>query len=191
MPYWEEKTKNYSNLEIIWGDFLKNKSKLPKGDYKVAANLPYQITSKIMRFFLESDNPPTEMSVLVQKEVGERICAKDGRQSILSLSVAYYAEPKIISNVQAKSFFPRPKVDSVVLYLKLKPQKDKEFFKLFFQVLKTGFSSPRKMLFKNLSAMVSKEKLKTVFSQLKIDEKIRPERLSFSEWNSLVKLINQ
>ncbi len=189
MPYWEEKNKEYPNLKIVWGDFLHNQDKLPKGNYKVAANLPYQITSKIMRFFLESENPPTEMAVLVQKEVGERICAKDGKQSLLSLSVAYYAEPKIVANVAAKSFFPVPKVDSAVLYLKLKPGINREFSKKFFQVIHAGFSSPRKMLLKNLTAIAAKENLKAAFASAGIDEKIRPERVGLEEWRKLAEFI--
>lgn len=182
LPYWEKKIKKYSNLEIIWGDFLKNQDKLPETSYKLAANLPYQITSKLIRFFLESENPPTEMAVLVQKEVGERIVAKNKKHSLLSLSVAFYAEPKIIANVAAKNFFPAPKVDSVVLFLNLNKKPDKSFAQFFFKLARAGFSSPRKMLVKNLSTVVDKVKILEVFAELDIDIKIRPEDLSFDNW---------
>ena len=112
--------ENYKNTKIIKGDILK--INLPKlieenhfKNYKVVANLPYYITSKIIRLFLETKYPPSEMILMVQKEVGERIIALDRKESILSISVKFYADPEILFFVSRKNFDPAPEVDSAVI----------------------------------------------------------------------------
>lgn len=112
-----EAMKQCNNLEIISADILKlNINELVGNEkYKVVANIPYYITSKILNFFLTAEKKPESITLLVQKEVAERICAKPGQMSVLAISVQAYAEPEIIEIVKASSFFPAPKVDSAVL----------------------------------------------------------------------------
>ena len=118
MLFWDEKLKEFSNVEIIWGNVLqqlKTISEKLKGNWKVVANLPYQITSHLLRTLLEMENKPERIIVMVQKEVAERICAKAGEMSLLAVSVQYYGEPKIITKVSRGSFWPSPSVDSAIL----------------------------------------------------------------------------
>jgi 16S rRNA (adenine1518-N6/adenine1519-N6)-dimethyltransferase len=189
--YWTEKLATLKNVEIIWGNFLHQSEKLNLKNYKVAANLPYQITSKIIRLFLTMKNPPSDMVFMIQKEVGERIIAKPGEMSLLAVSTQYYAEPKIICQVSRNNFWPVPKVDSAVLFLKMKPRKKNTFSdEQFFQIAKAGFSHPRKMLLKNLlslSELDNKDKWVKIFTKLNIDQKIRAEGLSVDQWKGLAR----
>ncbi|TAN33552.1 ribosomal RNA small subunit methyltransferase A [Patescibacteria group bacterium] len=130
-PYWEEQVKKHKNVEIAWGNVLKNRELgMGNKEYKVVANLPYQITSNVLRKFLsrgerdpavagEADSPSV-MVLMVQKEVAERICAGPGDMSLLAVSVQYYAEPEIIMKVPKTFFWPEPKVDSAVIKLSLR-----------------------------------------------------------------------
>ena len=111
-------------IKIIWGNVLRiSKSQFPISKYKVIANLPYQITSAAIRLFLEIDNPPETMILMVQKEVAERICASPGEMSVLAVSVQYYAKPEIIAQVPRADFWPQPKVDSAVIKITIKKQE--------------------------------------------------------------------
>jgi len=113
------------NIDILQGDAMKFNSPQPplklrggEGElyhYKLVANIPYYLTSHLIRKFLEAENPPAQIVLMVQKEVAQRICAKPPEMSLLAVSVQFYAEPKIISFVSKKSFWPRPKVDSAII----------------------------------------------------------------------------
>jgi len=131
----------------------------PRNDtaYKVVANLPYQITSPIIRAFLEADNPPELMVLTVQKEVAERICAQPGDMSILSVAVQYYAKPEIVAIVPRTAFWPVPEVDSAVVKIDNRQQKTDNRVKNeeFFKIVKAGFANRRKLLIKNLAQLVS------------------------------------
>lgn len=125
------------------------------GEYKVVANIPYYITGEIIRQFLESAQQPTSMTLLVQKEVAQRIVAKGGKESILSISVKAYGTPRYIEKVPARLFSPAPKVDSAMLHISSISQ---DFFIRhditrydFFTVVKQGFSNKRKKLSNNLA----------------------------------------
>ncbi len=191
-PYWTEETEKNKNLEIIWGDVLREMEAqkfiraLPS--YKVVANLPYQITSHIIRTFLELEHKPEILVLMVQKEVAERICAPAGEMSVLSVSVQYYGEPEIITQVPRSDFWPAPAVDSAVLKITINNSQlgigDKN--KDFFRIVKAGFSSRRKMLIKNLSSVADKKTLKGIFNDLGIDEKVRAQELSVEQWRALV-----
>lgn len=194
-PYWSEELKKHNNLEIVWGNVLheveSQKSIEFLKSYKVVANLPYQITSQILRAFLEMENKPEVMVLMVQKEVAERICAPVGDMSVLSVSVQYYGEPEIVAYVPRSSFWPVPAVDSAIIKIRSKEsgvgssEKDKEFFK----IVKAGFSSRRKMLIKNLSAVVDKDKIRNIFKELNIDKKVRAQELSVEQWKTIVRSI--
>lgn len=191
-PYWDEEIKKhpeYSGLEIVWGNILQvPTSQFPVEGYKVVANLPYQITSQVLRTFLEMENKPDVMVLMVQKEVAERICAKAGDMSVLSVSVQYYGEPEIVAYVPRGDFWPVPAVDSAVIRIRIKQNevRSKKEAELLFKIVKAGFSSRRKMLIKNLSAEVDKDKIRNLFKDLGIDEKVRAQELSVEQWKKIV-----
>lgn len=182
--YWGEQMEKNKNIEIIWGNVLYQNINLEK--YKVIANVPYQITSNIIRKFLEVENKPEIMVLMVQKEVAERICANPGDMSVLAVSVQCYAEPEIVMNVPKSYFWPVPAVDSAII--KIKNIKSDKISEEFFKIVKAGFANRRKMLLKNLESVVGKQnkaKLKTVFNELGINEKVRAQELSIKQWQSL------
>ncbi len=192
MPYWEERVKEYKNLEIIWGNVLRSK-KLKVESYKVLANLPYQITSQVIRFFLEQENKPESMVIMVQKEVGERICAKPGDLSVLGLSVQFYGEPEIVTMVPRDNFFPVPKVDSAVVKIVLKRDLPEVNEKKFFDFIKAGFINKRKLLIKNLKNYLgkkNKEKIDKAFEKMGFSNNVRAQELNLEEWIKLFKEIN-
>lgn len=166
--------KDFKNIEIIHADILKLENVyiaklLNCSNYKIVANLPYYITSPIIKKFLEIDNPPLQMILMVQKQVAQRICAKPPRMNLLAVSVQFYSHSKIISYVSKNCFWPSPKVDSAIIKIILKKNlADKEnpaLFRegrgwgivgqsksqLFFKIVRAGFSHPRKQLVNNLT----------------------------------------
>jgi 16S rRNA (adenine1518-N6/adenine1519-N6)-dimethyltransferase len=153
----EENLKDCKNVELINADILKADIQgLALGTYKVVANLPYYITSPIIRKFLE--NPPVNgqpelMVLMVQKEVGQRICAAPPNMNLLAVSVQFYAQPEIVSWVSKNSFWPKPKVDSAIIKITPRIDTDNELINtdLFFKIVKAGFVQPRKQLLNNLS----------------------------------------
>ena len=183
----------YKNVEIIGEDILKiTDFKEEITDYKIVANIPYYLTSPLIRKFLENppgDKHPKEMILMVQKEVAERICAKPPKMSLLAVSVQFYAEPKIIFYVPGESFFPKPKVDSAIIgILPLKNKRDIDSG-LFFKIAKAGFSQKRKQLSNNLSRglKITKEKANLWLLKNDISPGRRAETLSVYEWISLAK----
>ncbi len=153
-------------------------------EFKIIANIPYYITGEILRKFLETDIQPSRMVLMVQKEVAERIVAKNLTESILSMSVKAYGHPRIITTVKAGSFFPKPKVDSAILLIENISRaffEEKHAFgtateKKFFETVKKGFAHKRKFVKSNLEA--SEEVLHTCG----IPPKSRPEDLSRENW---------
>ena len=167
------------NVEIINEDVLKI-SDFQFSNYKLVANLPYYITSPVIRKFLEAEQKPELMVLMVQKEVGQRIMAKPLHMNLLAISVQFYAEPKIISYVSKNSFYPVPKVDSAIIKIipKQIPEIDTE---KFFEIVKKGFSAKRKMLKNNLSGID--------FDQIGLNPKIRAENLSIADWIKIYETI--
>ena len=157
--------------------------------YKVVANLPYYITSAVLRHLLEADHSPTSAVVMVQKEVAERICAAPGNLSILGVSIQFYAEPTLIHHLPSAAFYPRPKVDSAVLHLAVYPQPRLSNVTpdLFFRIVKAGFSQKRKQLLNSLSSalMLPKPAILDALDRSSIDPKRRAETLSLDEWGQL------
>lgn len=179
------------NLEIVHQDILQfDLTKLPAG-YKVAANVPYYITSKIVRLLLESKNPPSEIALLVQKEVAERIAAKPGGMSILAVSAQLYAEPTLGPLVPARLFTPPPKVDSQIITLvrRKKPLFDDIETTDFFRVVRAGFGEKRKTLRNSLSGGLHLEKAVTeaLLTEAGIAHGARAEQLGLDEWHTLAK----
>jgi 16S rRNA (adenine1518-N6/adenine1519-N6)-dimethyltransferase len=180
-----EQIKN-KKLELIEGDILDfDFKKLKLKNYKVVANIPYYITGMIIRLFLESENQPKNMVLLVQKEVADRIVARDGKESILSLSVKAYAEPKYILKVSKKLFRPVPKVDSAIIAINNIQKsnfKGKNEEEQFFKIIKAGFAHKRKMLVGNLSEIAKREDILQTFKILNVPETVRAENLSINKW---------
>lgn len=180
-------------LKVIEND-VRNVDALTLGlkdrAYSLAANIPYYITGEILRRFLTGEAQPHTLALLVQKEVAERILARDGKESVLSISVKTYGMPRIAAKVSKGNFSPPPKVDSAILVVE---HISRDFFKdldenSFFTTLKKGFSSKRKQLMSNVSSSkISKEVLAKVFHACEIPEKARAEDLSLPTWKRLAK----
>ena len=179
---------NFKNTKIIEADILEYIKKNDISNYKIIANIPYYLTSNLIRNLLETSNQPKEMYLVMQREVAERMCKEKG--NILSISVQYYADAKICFNISRNSFWPSPKVDSALI--RINPNKKyEESDKLFFKVVKAGFSSPRKKLINNLSQglKITKEKLEEIFKDLSISKDIRAENLVVEDWIKLQNIL--
>ena len=222
MEILKETLVNFKNVEKVKDDILKIKHKnynLKPREYKIAANLPFYLTAPVIRKFLESEIPPKEMILAVQKEMGQRICAKPPKMSILAVSVQLYAKAEIAGYLSKESFWPKPKVDSAIIKITPKPSNNKSLNKimtdrslfyydgfrefkrfkeikgvrgfkdLFFFVVKTGFSQPRKQLINNLSRglKLEREKVEKWLLENKIQPKQRAETLTVENWITLTK----
>ena len=188
----KETLKNSSNLEIITADIRDIVDKISLNSFKIVANLPYYITSPVIRLFLESKNPPQEMVLMVQKEVGIRICANPPKMSLLAVSVQFYAQPRIIFSVPKESFWPQPKIDSSLIKIQnIKKPEDIDIEK-FFRIVRAGFSSPRKQLANNLSSGLNldREEIKKALIESNLDIQIRAQDLRVEDWKTLQENIN-
>jgi 16S rRNA (adenine1518-N6/adenine1519-N6)-dimethyltransferase len=183
------------NLQVLQHDILRfDFSKLPP-NYKVVANLPYYLTSHILRLLCESPTPFSEAALLVQKEVAQRVCAKPGSCSLLSISVQFYAEASTGMVVPAELFTPPPKVDSQILALRyhqtpLFPNVDT---KLFFQIVKAGFSQRRKTVVNSLGAGLHLERPETLelLEKAGIAPGVRAQSLSLNDWHALYEAVRK
>lgn len=181
------------NLTVHSQDILSfDFSDLPSG-YKVVANVPYYITSKIVQKLSEAENPPTIAVLLVQKEVAERIAAKAGDMSILAVAAQLYFEAELGPFVPARYFTPPPKVDSQVVVLRRRAQPlfvglDE---KAFFRVVRAGFSAKRKMLRSSLAGGlgIDKEAAETLLASAGINSSRRAEALSLEDWYRLTEVV--
>jgi 16S rRNA (adenine1518-N6/adenine1519-N6)-dimethyltransferase len=186
----EKKLGVKNNIEIICQDILKmnlpeflEKNNIKK--YKLVANIPYYITSPIIKLFLETEIQPETIVVLVQKEVAERICAKKGDLSILALSVLVYGSPEMVGVVGKKSFFPAPKVDSAILKINsIGKSFSDEKCREIFRIIKIGFSAKRKKLAKNLAAgfKMDKNEVEKILESNGIDINVRAQGLDLEDW---------
>lgn len=181
-------SQDRSRLTLVNEDILRfDLTKMPK-DYKVVANIPYYLTSHLIRVLSESANPPEVAVLLIQKEVAERVCAKPGAMSVLAATAQYFWDARLGELVPARLFTPPPKVDSQVLILKRRAVLPFEVDrKQFFRIVKIGFSNKRKVLHNSLSAglHISKEEAKALLKQAGINETARPQELSLDSWYSL------
>jgi len=184
-------TSGYDNITIIHGDILKlaPKDLIQKSDYLVVANIPYYITSAIIRHLLENKAKPRRIILTIQKEVAQRICAKPGDMSLLALSVQVYGNTRIASHIPAGAFFPSPKVDSAVLCIDIyaSPQIKPDLLDTFFKLIKAGFRQKRKTLRNSLSAglHISPSHAEDFLKKAGIDPMRRAETLSIEEWSML------
>jgi 16S rRNA (adenine1518-N6/adenine1519-N6)-dimethyltransferase len=191
-------TGGYPNVERIGGNllFLNPTTVFGQSPYKLVANLPYYITAPTFRHFLESDNPPQLMVVMVQQEVARRITAQPGDLSLLAISVQFYGRPQIVARVPAQAFYPAPKVDSAILRIDVNPANQQAPLttserESFFHVVQAGFSERRKQLHNSLAHGLHRknEDVKQWLSAASIESSRRAETLSIAEWLQLWRAI--
>lgn len=183
---------NAENLEVTHEDILKfDLTKLPK-DYKVVANIPYYLTSNLLRVLSESANPPKTIVLLIQKEVAERVAAKAGDMSLLSVCVQLYYQADLGVKVPAHLFTPPPKVDSQVLVL---TRHETPLFEgsptTLLTVVKAGFSARRKTLLNSLSGglRLDKPTVTLMLESAGLNPTMRPQELSLEDWQKLAKAV--
>jgi len=180
------------NVQIVEGDVLNLplEELLPDDGYLVVANIPYYISSAIIRRLLEAEKRPARMVLTVQQEVAERICARDGKLSLLALSVQVFGAPRIAARIPAGCFYPVPDVDSAVLTIALYPQPliALDALDAFFKLAHAGFSQKRKTLRNALSAGLGLPagEIEKLLGTAEIDPQRRAETLSIVEWGRLV-----
>lgn len=187
-----------SRLELIEDDILAIRpEKIFSEPYRIVANIPYNITSPILEKFLTAVHKPKSLTLLVQREVAERICAKPGEMSVLSVSVQLYGQARIIRRVGREAFWPSPKVDSALLHIdvdsksdlsnKMAGLSDKEFWRC----VKIGFSSRRKQLHNTLSAglRLPAEQTVALLKELGFAVTVRAQELSIEQWVALAKKV--
>jgi 16S rRNA (adenine1518-N6/adenine1519-N6)-dimethyltransferase len=186
---------NNDALDVVHDDILGfDLTKLPL-NYKVVANIPYYLTSNLIRVLSESSNPFSTAAILIQKEVAERVTAQPGQMSILSVSAQFYCEVSLGPVVPAELFTPPPKVDSQVLILKYRTQPLFEDIdvKRFFRLVKAGFSQKRKTLVNSLSGGLALEKgeVRRMLEAADITENTRAQALSLDDWYALYDISSQ
>ncbi|NBI06261.1 16S rRNA (adenine(1518)-N(6)/adenine(1519)-N(6))-dimethyltransferase RsmA [Senegalia massiliensis] len=195
LPILDDTLSSYKNIEVIHGDVLKLdlnniiEEKFENKKVKLAANLPYYITTPIIMKLLEQKINLESIIVMVQKEVAERMKASPGSKAYgaLSIAVQYYSNPEIVTIVPKNVFIPKPNVDSAVIKLDVysKPRVDVKDEQLFFNVVKGAFSLRRKTLVNSLSSSdvgINKEEIKEILRDLNIKENIRGEKLSIEQF---------
>ena len=199
IPILKDTLSEYSNIEIIHGDILKvdigalTREKNQGKPIKVVANLPYYITTPIIMGLFESHVPIDSITVMVQKEVAERMQASPGTKDYgaLTLAVGYYAKPEIVANVPPNCFMPRPKVGSAVIRLKRHehPIVQVEDEKLMFDLIRASFNQRRKTLVNGLNnapgIFLGKEKIQECLKELSVSETIRGEALTLEQFARL------
>lgn len=176
-----------ANLSVVEQDILKyDLRQLPAG-YKVIANIPYYLTSKIFRLLIDSPNPPSVMSLLIQKEVAERIAAVPGRMSILALSVQYWGRPEIVQIVERHKFWPAPEVDSAILRVTLTGPAFPADSDRLFRLIKAGFGEKRKQLKNSLAGGLncSVDRATELVEQAGLSATARAQELSLDDWHRL------
>jgi len=182
------------NLKIVHQDALWFDHSTIEGNYKVVANIPYNITSPLIRKFIEGDNKPELMVMMVQKEVAERITAKpgDSNRGFLTLIVEFYADSEILFEVSRNEFYPVPKVDSAVIKISIKKKLPEDIEpEFFFKIVKAGFAAKRRQVHNSLSATLRLEKdlVLKILKEAKIDPMLRAEDLTLEQWFSLSKVL--
>jgi 16S rRNA (adenine1518-N6/adenine1519-N6)-dimethyltransferase len=190
-PALEQVVGPFGNVTLVQGDILdQNPAELMgEAGYVVCANIPYYITSALIRHLIEAPLKPVRLALTVQREVAERICAKPGDMSLLALSVQVYGSPKVVGRIPAGSFYPPPAVDSSILRIDIaeRPAVAAERLDIFFKLIKAGFGQKRKMLKNTLSSGMSWLPAETIarLEGCGIDPHRRAETLSLEEWGKL------
>ena len=197
IPIIEENMAEFDNFDLIHEDILKADlekivaEEFAGESFKVVSNLPYYITTPIIEKLVTSNLPCTDMTIMVQKEVADRMLAteKDKEYSSLSVFVKYYSDAKKVTNVPKSVFMPQPKIDSTVLKLELRKYTDDVDEAKLFSLIHAGFNKRRKTILNSLSDAVEKEKLRLAFEKLGIKNNLRAENLSLDDFINLAKII--
>ena len=183
---------SFQNVTVVNEDILRiDPEKLVKGrGYKVVANLPYYISSPVLRHFLEAEAKPQAMVVMLQKEVAEAVAAAPGDMSLLSVGVRFYGEPRIVGVVPAESFYPAPEVSSAIVRIDVYPRPRVDVDETgFFELVRAGFAAPRKQLANSLAQGLglTKEVVSSLLEEAAIDPSRRAETLTIEEWAALLR----
>lgn len=196
--------QDYPNVHIVQGDVLaldpvtvlSRARGVPEerlGAYKVVANLPYYITSAVLRRLLTARLRPTLLTLMMQREVAERIIAPPGQLSLLALSVQVFGRPRIVQRVPAAAFYPRPKVDSAILCLSLEeqPRIAPDELPLFFRVAQAAFAQKRKQIHNSLHSNLglADEEVRAALDEAGIAPHRRPQTLTIEEWGRLTRAL--
>ncbi len=187
------------NLDIYWQDILALKAvdwqkilaQKKFNQYKVVANIPYYLTGRLINKLILLDPPPVSITLLIQKEVAQRICDQK-KNSLLSLAVAFYGQARLVALVPRSSFYPPPEVDSAILQISaLHHWSDDVDEKKTWQLIRRGFAGKRKKLVNNLAndPILTKEKILNCLDQLELDRNIRAENLTVKNWLALAALL--
>ena len=191
IPPLRETLEGFTNVTLIQGDILElNLSQIiQEAPYLVVANIPYYITSAVIRHLLENDPQPLRLVLTVQREVADRICAQPTEMNLLALSVQVYGQPQIKALIPAGAFYPPPRVDSAVIRIDLysEPRISHDKLDYFFRLAKAGFSQKRKTLRNSLGGGMAwtREKTTRILEAAGIDPNRRAETLSLEEWAAL------
>jgi len=178
-------------LKIIHDDVLEiDLDEISEKNYKIVANIPYNITGALFKKIFSSKILPQQVVMMVQKEVAQRIIARDGKESIISIATKAYGDPKIVMKVKKELFSPKPKVDSAVISIE---NISRDRFKnlseeKFFEVLRVGFAHKRKKLSSNLKIKFG-GKVKEALKKTNVDENQRPEEITIDQWVILSKFL--
>jgi 16S rRNA (adenine1518-N6/adenine1519-N6)-dimethyltransferase len=179
----------YANVRLIHADILKLRSAdlVTAPDYLVVANIPYYITSALLRHLLAQSPRPRRLVLTVQEEVAERICAGSGKMSLLALSVQVYGRAEVAARIPAAAFFPTPSVNSAVVSINIYPEPliPYPLLDTFFRLAKAGFGQKRKKIRNSLSAIMPREKAEQILLAAGIDPQRRAETLSLVEWGKI------
>lgn len=191
MPALREVVAGFANVQIVGGDIMQIPldDLLGGHDYKVVANIPYNITSALIRKLLETESPPNQIVLTVQKEVAERIVALPGEMSLLALGVQIYGRPLIVDKIPAGDFYPSPRVDSAILRIDLPDRQpySEEMVETVFKLARAGFEQRRKQLKNSLEhgLALNQGQIEAMMKAAGIDPRRRPQRLSVTEWVAL------
>lgn len=197
LPPLQQVMRPFQNVRVIAGDILALDpvQLVSQHKYVVVANIPYYITSALLRHLLEARVPPQRLILTVQREVAKRICAEPGDMSLLALSVQVYGHPEIVAHIPASAFYPPPKVDSAVIRLALFPSPliPPAELDAFFHLTKAGFSQKRKTIRNALSAglRLPPTTVEAILLEAEIDPKRRAETLAIPEWHHLVSIFRR
>jgi 16S rRNA (adenine1518-N6/adenine1519-N6)-dimethyltransferase len=191
----ERELAPFDNVQLVQGDILALDPAELVGEraFKVVANLPYNITSAALRHLLEARVPPQRIVVTIQREVAERIVARDGKMSLLAVSVHFYGTPELMFRIRPGSFYPPPAVDSAVLRIDWhgQPPVSLEEREVFFQVVRAGFSQSRKQIRNSLAGglQLPRERVTQALQAAGIEPRRRAERLSLTDWARLTEAL--
>lgn len=195
LPLLEEVVGHYENVKLVYGDILELdlKTIVGEGEYTVIANIPYGITSALIRRLLEAEKSAERMVLTVQREVAERVVAKPGSLNLLAISVQMYGKPRIVAHIPAGAFYPKPEVDSSVLRVDVHPEPavDQTYLPALFHLARAGFGQKRKQLRNALAGglRVPQSEVTEWLEKAAIPPTSRAQELGLDAWILLAKVV--